>query len=91
MRLGILPGSQAARDVARLVVALVGAPELPTPEDVARPLPEREGRSYEEHEGRRLLTAFVRRVPGRRFWVWYRVVGEHVELVAVSSPPPPSP
>ena len=32
--------------------------------------------------------AFVRRVPGRNLWVWYRAEGETLFLVHLSSDPP---
>jgi hypothetical protein len=45
----------------------------------------------ERFERRRLLSAFVRRVPGQRLYVWYRPVRvrgqESVEFVLVTSAP----
>jgi hypothetical protein len=57
--------------------------------DVEAPLRPRDAAQVEEDEGRRLLTAFVRRVKGRRLWVWYRPRGDgEVELVVLTSAPP---
>jgi hypothetical protein len=42
----------------------------------------------EQRGGRRVLTAFVRRVQGRRLWLWYLPRAQHVILVLVTKTPP---
>jgi hypothetical protein len=85
---GIRPGTEQARAVASTVRELAEAPELPLPDDVEAPLPPRESDLVERNEGRRLMTAFVRRVRGHRLWVWYLPRAEQVALVLVTSLPP---
>ena len=87
--LRIVPGSPAARSVAATVRQIAEADELPLADDAEGPMPARPAMLVEETEGRRLLTAFARRVHSRRLWVWYRPRGAgHVDLVAVTATPP---
>jgi hypothetical protein len=86
--LGIRPGTPRARAVANTVRELAAASELPLPGDLEAPLGRKEADLVETLRGRRLLTALVRRVKGRRLWVWYLPRGRHVALVAVTSSPP---
>jgi hypothetical protein len=74
-RLGIFPGSERGRAVARTIAALLEAEELPGPGDAVAAIPP-------------TGTALVRRVQGRNLWLWYRVEGDTVLLRHVSSEPP---
>lgn len=74
-RLGIIPGSQRGRAVGRAIAALLDAEVLPSPLDARALLPP-------------TGDAFVRRVPGRNLWIWYRADAERLFLVHVSSDPP---
>lgn len=74
-RLGIVPGSKRGRAAAQTIVALLDAEALPGPGDVAAMIPP-------------TATAFVRRVPGRNLWLWYRVEGDVVLVRHISSEPP---
>ena len=74
-RLGIVPGSERARAVARVIAVLGEADDLPSPGDARALIPP-------------TSEAFVRRVPGRNLWIWYRVSGDVSYLVHVSSEPP---
>src|SRR5260370_11850242 len=79
--LRIVPGSAQARAIARVVVNISAAPELPLQGDFAGPLPARQTAVYEEHEARSLLSAYAHRVPRRRLWVWYCLRDiQHVHL-----------
>jgi hypothetical protein len=90
MILGVAPGFARARAVAAAVCEIAEAPNLPLPGDVEGPLPRKAALRVEQIEGRRLLTAFARRVAGQRIWIWYRPCGTGlVDLVAVTSAPPP--
>jgi hypothetical protein len=89
--LGIADGTPAQRALARVVVALAIAPELPLPDDVERPLPEELARIYLQEEGRALLSAYAHQVRSRRLWVWYRMPPSdagRVYLVGVSRSAP---
>jgi hypothetical protein len=86
--LGVAPGSARARAVAATVQHAT-ASDLPIAGDAEGPLPARAALRVEQVEGRRLLTAFARRVAGHRLWVWYRPRGaERFDLVALTSTPP---
>jgi len=74
--------------VGATVRALASASDLPMPGDIEAHLPTETADLVERAEGRRMLTAFVRHVKGRRLWVWYRARGEHLDLVAVTNVPP---
>ena len=67
-RLGIRAGSPEGADVSRVIGQLTGADALPGPGD-ARALMPPTGE------------AFVRRVPGRNLWIWYRADGETLYVV----------
>jgi hypothetical protein len=87
--LGVLPGSTRARAVAAVVRDIAVATDLPLVGDLEGPLPAKVALRVEQLEGRRLLTAFARRVPGDRLWVWYRPRGARfVDLVALTGAPP---
>jgi hypothetical protein len=88
--LGIRPGTPDARAIAATVRELAEASELPLPGDVEAILPVHATGIVEQHTGRPLLTAFARRVAGRRLWVWYLPRPQHVVLLLVSSAPPKS-
>ncbi len=87
--LAVVAGSARARAVAATVRQIATASELPMPGDVEEPLPARTALRVEQVEGRRLLTAFARRVALHRLWVWYRPRGrDRFDLVALTSTPP---
>ena len=87
--LGVVPGSARARAVAATVRQIAMASDLPIAGDKEGPLPARTALRVEQIEGRRLLTAFARRVAGHRLWVWYRPRGgDRFDLVALTSTPP---
>jgi hypothetical protein len=86
--LGISPGSPQARAVGAVVRELATAHELPMSGDVEAILPAKTAALVEQAEGRRLLTAFVRHVKGRRLWVWYRPRDARVDLVALTGVSP---
>jgi len=87
--LGVTPRSARARAVAATVRQIATASDLPIWGDVEGPLPARAALRVEQVEGRRLLTAFARRVAGHRLWVWYRPRdAERFDLVALTSTPP---
>jgi hypothetical protein len=88
--LGIHPGTPDARAIAATVRELAEASELPLPGDVEAVVRAHAAGTVELHTGRRLLTAFARRVAGRRLWVWYLPRPEHVVLLLVSSAQPKS-
>lgn len=75
--------------MAAVVRDIAVATDLPLLGDLEGPLPAKVALRVEQLEGRRLLTAFARRVPGHRLWVWYRPRGAgFVDLVALTSAPP---
>ncbi|MGO9838141.1 MAG: hypothetical protein ACLP1X_28500 [Polyangiaceae bacterium] len=74
--------------MAATVRELAWASALPLPDDVEAPRPLEEAELVERQEGRRLITAFVRRVRGHRLWVWYLPRTPHLVLVLVTSLPP---
>jgi hypothetical protein len=74
-RLGISPGSERGRAVARTIRTLLDADELPGHGDVVAAIPP-------------TGMALVRRVPNRNLWIWYRVEGSTVVLRHISSEPP---
>jgi hypothetical protein len=88
--LGINPGTPEARAVAATVRELSEARELPLPGDAEALVPLEAAGVVERHAGRRLLTAFVRRVRARRLWVWYLPRPQHVIVVLVTRVPPVS-
>jgi hypothetical protein len=87
---GIHPGTPEARALAATVRELSEASELPLPGDAEAVVPLEAADVVERHAGRRLLTAFVRRVQTRRLWVWYLPRPRHVILVLVTRVPPVS-
>jgi hypothetical protein len=74
--------------VAAVVSELTQARELPMAGDVEAPLRRMDAALVEKEDGRRLLTAFVRRVKGRKLWVWYRPKADEIELVVLTTVPP---
>jgi hypothetical protein len=88
-RLGVRASSPKSQAVSAVVQALAAAEELPLPDDEERPLRQKDAVLVEKLEGRRLLTAFVRRVRGHRLWLWYRPKGTlELELVVLTNVPP---
>jgi hypothetical protein len=79
-RLGIAPGSTAAKAVARVVREVVAAEELPLPDDDERPLP----RVVIGLSGRRVVSAYAREIPRQRLRLWYLAHGAQVEFVLVT-------
>ena len=73
---GATRGSPASAALAATISALAEAETLPGLLDTASALPPTGAR------------AFVRRVGGRNLWVWYRLDGEGLVLLTVSSVPP---
>jgi hypothetical protein len=71
----ITPPSERSRAVARAVIALTAADELPGPSDFE---------AIEKPVGR----AWVRRVSGRNIWLWYRFNEAEVMLLTVTTEPP---
>ena len=69
------PGSPRALAVARTVRTLADAAELPGPSDF-------------EATVRPIGRAWVRRVAGRNLWLWYRVRGDEIILLTVTTDPP---
>jgi hypothetical protein len=83
------PGTSATLAVIGGGSRAHAGPELPMAGDIEAPLRPRDAALVEAEAGRRLLTAFVRRVKGRRLWVWYRPRGDdEMELVVLTSVPP---
>jgi len=66
---------------------LAGAESLPAPGDVESLMSAREADLVERLDGRRVLSAWVRRVKGRRLWVWY-LPRTDLELLIVTRVPP---
>ena len=87
-RLGLRPKTKSALAVGAVVRDLARASELPIAGDIEAPLRAAESALIEEVDGRRLLTAFVRRVKGQRLWVWYRPRGNEVDLIVLTNVPP---
>lgn len=84
-KLRIGGGGPASRAVARTVDAICAAADLPLPGDGSGPLPAEQADLYERSEGRRLASAFWRRVRGHRLYVWYAPRGASVvNIVAVT-------
>lgn len=73
--LGVVGGSERSRAVGAVVRALAQADTLPGPGDTSALMPP-------------TGEAFVRRVPGRNLWIWYRVEGDVLYLGHLSSEPP---
>ncbi|MGH7435042.1 MAG: hypothetical protein ACRENE_05145 [Polyangiaceae bacterium] len=74
-RLGVVPNSERGRAVGQTIAALLDADALPGPRDIRALMPP-------------TGEAFVRRVPGRNLWVWYRADDETLYLAHLSSDPP---
>lgn len=73
--LGVVGRSERSRAVGAVVRALAQASALPAAGDTRALIPP-------------TGDAFVRRVPGRNLWLWYRMDGEKLYLVHLSSDPP---
>jgi hypothetical protein len=76
-RLGVRPGTEPGRDVARVIIALEHADVLPEAGDVYTSVPDPD----DSNAVRRL--AHARQVPRRNLWVWYHANGE-LELVPLT-------
>jgi hypothetical protein len=70
-------GFPAARDVSRVVRALLSAESLPAPDDT-RALLALPGSQVQ-------VFCYGRRVPGRGLWVWYRPTLSEVKLEALTA------
>jgi hypothetical protein len=68
-------GSERSRAVGSVVRALSNAASLPGHGDTLALIPP-------------TADAFVRRVPGRNLWLWYRVRGDELVVVTVTADPP---
>jgi hypothetical protein len=88
--LGINPGTPDARAIAATVRELAEATDLPLPGDVEAVVPVHAANIVEQHSGRCVLTAFARRVAGRRLWAWYLPKPDHLVLLLVTRAPPKS-
>jgi len=92
-RLGLDRGKSAARLGVVAVMHNLLSDERPLPLDSDQEMLLREAdiAFVERYEQRRLLSAYVRRVPGHRLYVWYRPLRIHgqdgVEFVLVTSGP----
>lgn len=92
-RLGLDRGSSAARIAVVAVMhnLLNDDRSLPLDSDREMLLREADAAFVERYEHRRLVSAFVRRVPGHRLYVWYRPIRirgqDGVEFVLVTSNP----
>ncbi len=82
-QLGVRPGTDPARDVARVVLALEKADDLPGPGDRFAFVPASPAGGSTVQK-----LAHVRRVPGRNLWVWYWSTEDEVQLVALTDEPP---
>jgi hypothetical protein len=72
-----------------VVNALAEAASLPLPGDYDGPPSRHVATRYEQAEGRRLASAYARRVRGYRLWVWYRARGGvRVDVIAVTTAVP---
>jgi hypothetical protein len=85
--LGIAAGTDASRAVSATLRQLLAA-SGPLPGDVEAYLTPVASALVQRLEGRTMLTAFVRRVPGRALWVWYRPRVQELELVLLTTVPP---
>lgn len=86
--LRIEPASPPIRALGRVVQELMAAVDLPLVGDVESPLPARQDALVEEADGRRLVSAFARRVQGHGLLLWYRPRGQsRVDIVAVTRAP----
>ena len=74
-RLRLGPGTVRGKAVARTVRLLSEARDLPGPADTTAAIPPVE-------------KATVRRVVGHNVWVWYRVAGDEIVLVTLTTEPP---
>lgn len=92
-RLGLDRGQSPARLAVVTVMhnLLNDDRPLPLDSDEEMLLREADAAFVERYEGRRLLAAIVRKVPGHRLYVWYRSIRrrgqEAVEFVLVTSNP----
>ena len=64
------------------------ATALPLAGDVEVLLAESQMAFIERLEGRRVLSAYACRVKGRKLWILYRPLGQHVELVVLTKVEP---
>jgi hypothetical protein len=74
-RLSAMPGSARGRAVARVIVELAGAENLPGLGDTRALIPP-------------TGEAYVRRVPGRNLWIWYVVEDAALAIRHLGSEPP---
>jgi hypothetical protein len=74
-RLGLNAGTVRGAALARTLRALLVAEELPGPSDTRAAIPP-------------TSEAFVRRVAAHNVWLWYRVDGDELVAVAVTTEPP---
>ncbi len=77
-RLGAVPGSARGRAVGQTIARLCAAETLPGPGDTRALIPP-------------TSAAWVRRVPGRNLWLWYRPRDGEVVLIALTAEPPVPP
>jgi hypothetical protein len=84
----LVAGSPASRELFAMIGRLAKASELPFVGDVEVLLRESEIAFIEGLEGRRVLSAYARRLEGRRIWVLYRPLGQYIELVLLTKTAP---
>ncbi len=77
-------GTQASLDVAKMLRAMCADLVLPGPHDAQTLMPLTEGPATAVR-----TLAHVRRVSKRNLWLWYRVRGDELELLAMTDEPPP--
>lgn len=73
--LGVQRGSEASRAIGATIAALANAPSLPGPGDVLAATPP-------------AGTAWVRRVTGYNFWLWYAASEVHLLVWSLHRRPP---
>jgi hypothetical protein len=72
---GVVAGSPLAREVGAVVRELARASELPRADDAESMIPP-------------TRVAFVRRVPGRNLWLWWRADEDELVMLLVTTSPP---
>jgi hypothetical protein len=73
--LGAVPGSERGRAVGRVIAGLASAENLPGSGDTLALIPP-------------TGEAFVRRVPGRNLWLWYKLRADELLVVTLTADPP---